>query len=85
MPSPYQPLIASVVCLSLCCSGLHAGAQEFNYDESKVGNHALPELLRTQDGRQVRTTRQWEHTRRSEILSLFAGHVYGRMPGRPSG
>jgi len=63
--------------------GLAASTQDFNYDESKVGSHALPELLRNRDGKKIRDSRQWERTRRPEVHSLFATHVYGRMPGRP--
>jgi len=79
-------LLTAALCgLSLLCNGWAAGAQDFNYDESKVGSHALPELLRSRDGRQVRDSRQWERIRRPEILALFTEHVYGRMPGRPAG
>jgi hypothetical protein len=87
MQVPYLSgcLKGALICLSICFAALPSEAQEFNYDESKVGSHALPELLRTWDGRQVRNTRQWEGVRRPEILSLFARHVYGRMPGRPAG
>jgi hypothetical protein len=77
-------LKAVCICLLVTLTGRHAHAQEFNYNETKVGDYALPELLRSRDGRQVRTSRQWERIRRPEVLSLFAAHVYGRMPGRPT-
>lgn len=77
-------LKAAAICLLVVITGRHAGAQEFNYEESKAGAYTLPALLRSRDGRQIRNSRQWEHVRRPEILTLFAEQVYGRMPGRPS-
>lgn len=53
-----------------------------NYDESKVPDYALPELLRMADGSLVATRAQWEK-RRAEILNLYRENVYGRAPGRP--
>jgi len=55
-----------------------AGAQ--NYDESKVGNFKLPELLITENGKKITTTNQWKNVRRPEILRLFENHVYGQVP-----
>lgn len=51
-----------------------------NYDESKVGSYILPDPLKTQDGKTVSNSKDWEKTRRPEILSLFEDHVYGKMP-----
>ncbi len=51
-----------------------------NYDESKVGDYQLPELLVTRGGETISTTAQWEKTRRPEILKLFEDHVYGQVP-----
>lgn len=51
-----------------------------NYDESKVGEYQLPELLVTKSGQTVSTPEQWENIRRPEILKLFEDHVYGQVP-----
>jgi hypothetical protein len=51
-----------------------------NYDESKVGEYTLPELLITENGQTVSTPEQWENIRRPEILQLFENHVYGQVP-----
>jgi len=51
-----------------------------NYDESKVGEYQLPELLVTKSGQTVSTSEQWENIRRPEILKLFEDHVYGQVP-----
>lgn len=51
-----------------------------NYDESKVGNHPLPELLLCEDGTKVIDSSIWTTKRRPEILDLFATYVYGKFP-----
>lgn len=51
-----------------------------NYDEASVGTYRLPELLKTQDGEKVNTTKEWEKVRRPEILKLFEDNVYGKVP-----
>ncbi len=61
---------------------LAAKQPQFNYDEARVGNHPLPELLAGPGGA-VRTARDWA-PRRAAILELFREHVYGRSPGRPA-
>ena len=61
-----------------------AVAQNENMDESKVNPYSLPELLTASNGKKIQTEKQWEKTRRPEVLALFQQHVYGRIPGRPS-
>jgi hypothetical protein len=51
-----------------------------NYDESKVGNYLLPELLTTQTGKKINSAKEWEQSRRPEILKLFEDNVYGQVP-----
>ena len=53
--------------------------REIQYDEAKVPPYALPDPLRWADGSRVNGTEDWPR-RRSEILRLFEGHVYGRTP-----
>src|SRR5215471_20920570 len=53
-----------------------------NYDESKVGPYTLPNPLIFNDGRPVRSPRDWLK-RRPEILELFAANVYGHNPKSP--
>jgi hypothetical protein len=57
---------------------------DVNYDESRVGNLPLPDLLLAADGSRVADEATWHRTRRGEILELFQTHVYGRSPGRAS-
>jgi hypothetical protein len=58
-------------------------AREVNYDESKVPDYSLPEVLVTQDGKDVTTPAMWRQQRRPEILGLFEQQMYGRAPGKP--
>jgi hypothetical protein len=59
-----------------------AQEEKFNYDESKVPEYTLPELLRMSDGTPVKTVKNWERKRRPEILRLFEKYEYGTMPGK---
>ena len=52
-----------------------------NYDERRVGNVELPDVLASAKGT-VRNPAGWA-ARRAEILDLFREHVYGRSPGKP--
>lgn len=52
----------------------------FNYDESKVPEYVLPDSLIAEDGTPVLSARQWNESRRQEILNLFRDQVYGRRP-----
>ena len=54
------------------------------YDEAKVPHYTLPDLLTTQKGTTVKTVKDWETRRRSEVLALFEEHMYGRSPSRPA-
>ncbi|MDB4582010.1 acetylxylan esterase [Draconibacterium sp.] len=51
-----------------------------NTDESKVRPYTLPEILKTQTGKKIRSTKEWENIRRPEILKLFEDNVYGQVP-----
>ncbi|HTV01785.1 MAG TPA: hypothetical protein VMF13_14655 [Luteitalea sp.] len=51
-----------------------------NTDESKANPYTtIPDPLVFQDGRRVRTAREWAQ-RRGELLELFSREVYGRVP-----
>lgn len=71
----------------LLCTAALASAQTpkpTNYDESKVGNHPLPDPLKFADGTKVADAKAWQAKRRREIFSLFETQVYGRSPARPA-
>lgn len=73
----FSPVL--VILTFLCCQTAVA-QEEVNYDESKVPDYTLPEILETIGGVAVQTVNEWKHLRRPEIVELFAGHVYGDMP-----
>ena len=58
----------------------------YQYDESKVPEYELPDALTLNDGRKVRSIKDWERKRRPELLKLFEENIYGKAPvGKPSG
>ncbi len=66
----------------LLVSSMEANAQnEVIYDESKVPNYELPELLVSDAGKTIGSTEEWETVRRKEILKAFENEVYGKTPG----
>ena len=50
-----------------------------NYDESKIPDYKLPDLLKMNDGTEVSSPEQWP-ARRAEILETITTQEYGRMP-----
>lgn len=53
---------------------------EANYEESKVPDYILPELLITQDGRKIKSPEEWFRLRRPEIMMQFEYQEYGKIP-----
>lgn len=53
---------------------------EFNYDESKVPEYTVPDPLVDSQGQSVANAKQWNGSRRAELLDLFRDQVYGRRP-----
>ena len=59
-----------------------AQSQEFNYDEAKVPDFKLPDVLVAEDGTKITSAEQWNTKRRPEVLELFRRYVYGRTPAK---
>src|SRR5688572_5506187 len=76
-----KELILTFVFL-ICYPSLQAQNIQPNYDEDKVPQYVLPDVLKTTAGKVVRTKNDWEKFRRDEILSLFENNIYGEMPKR---
>ncbi|MBC7572124.1 MAG: acetylxylan esterase [Spirosoma sp.] len=66
--------------LLLLFVALAANSQAQNYDEAKVPSYTLPDALLSLDGKRITTKKQWETSRRPEVLRLFADNVYGQIP-----
>lgn len=73
--------IAAAVLLPLWASAQRAA----HYDESLIEPYTLPDPLRMESGRKVRSIKQWEQKRRKELINLFSKEVYGYVPGKPEG
>lgn len=74
-------IYAAGLALLATWAGLPASfAQEANYDEARVPNFRLPDVLTTESGQQVTTPEQWVGQRRAEVLGLFEEHVFGKLP-----
>jgi len=53
---------------------------EANYEESKVPEYTLPDVLKTSSNKEVKDKMMWEKVRRPEVLKLFEDNIYGQMP-----
>ncbi|WP_411275405.1 prolyl oligopeptidase family serine peptidase [Daejeonella sp.] len=53
---------------------------ESNYDELKVPQYSLPDILLSETKERITSKTSWEKLRRPELLSLFEENVYGKMP-----
>jgi len=71
----------------LCCTIFLLAVLSFNahsqinYDEVKVPEYKLPEMLISSNGKKIQTSEDWINIRRPEIIKLFEEYVYGRVPG----
>jgi hypothetical protein len=53
---------------------------QINYDEVKVPEYKLPEMLISNTGEKIQTSEDWINIRRPEIIKLFEEYVYGKFP-----
>ena len=72
-----RPFILALAPLLVCSPKARA---QVNYDESKVPQYELPDVLLCSDGTRVTTVEEWEQKRRPELLDLFAQQEYGYTP-----
>ena len=70
-----------ILFLSFFISGnTNAQRETTIYDESKVPEYQLPDLLTRFNGRKVKSEKVWDTKRRPEILKVFTDEVYGKVP-----
>lgn len=62
---------------------LSKSRSEFNYYEEKVPAYSLPDLLTSQSGKKISSSRDWTKIRRPELVELFRLNLYGRVPSTP--
>ena len=53
---------------------------EANYDESKVPEYKLPDVLSSFEGNSIITVEEWEEFRRPEIVDFFTQNMFGEVP-----
>lgn len=53
---------------------------EANYDESKVPEYDLPDVLSSFDGKSITTIEDWENLRGPEIVDFFTQNMFGEVP-----
>lgn len=69
-----------ILTLALLLASSAWGQKEVNYDESKVPDYVLPDVLTCNNGKKVTTAREWETLRRPEVMEYFQSLEYGRTP-----
>lgn len=65
-----------------CLSGQNDAAKYENaiHKEQDVPMYELPVLLKTFEGKAVKSVKQWEGKRRPELMAFFAENLYGKIP-----
>ncbi|MDP3914586.1 MAG: acetylxylan esterase [Bacteroidota bacterium] len=58
----------------------NAQRENVNYEESKIPEYKLPDVLTRFNGRKVKSEKVWLKKQRPEILELFTNEVYGKVP-----
>lgn len=56
------------------------GQKQVNYDESLVPAYELPALLKSNQGKEIKSKQAWENIRRPELVETFSDQMYGRTP-----
>lgn len=59
---------------------VNAQRENVIYEESKVPEYKLPDVLTRFNGRKVKSEKVWFNKQRPEILKLFTNKVYGKVP-----
>jgi len=70
-------IVALVIIISL--APLFTNGQGYNYLEINVPEYDLPDLFTNQNGKKITSVKEWESTRKPEILQLMGEHVYGHI------
>jgi len=74
-----------VLTISFICLSIMVEAQkEANYDENAIKPYVLPELLKLDNGKDVKNIKDWEQKRRPELIQLFTEQMFGNVPSTVS-
>lgn len=71
----------TIITLVLFCMSLFTYAQfETNYDESKVPQFEVPQVLTSSTNERIATSQEWLEKRRPELYKFFENKVFGKIP-----
>ncbi len=68
---------------SLVLMFLSVGLKSQTLKESEVPAYVLPSLTTFNNGKDVKTAKDWTNKRRSEIIKLLKKEMYGTLPKKP--
>ncbi|MDB6071133.1 MAG: acetylxylan esterase [Verrucomicrobiales bacterium] len=74
----------SLLLLTCPVNGAEPPAWPINEEESAVPAYVLPELMKSEDGKPVKSVDDWRWKRRPELLRIFEEGMYGKAPARPA-
>ena len=57
--------------------------RDFNYQEEKVPEYTLPDLLISVNGTKIENKEQWHAFRRGEIYDILEKNLFGKIIGEP--
>ena len=63
---------------------VHQTSYGRNYDEANVGEYTVPNPLLGKNGKEIANSREWQASRRGEILRDFRDLMYGHTPQLPT-
>ncbi len=76
-PSAIFPRCGLLLLSSILCQ---ADPADTLYEEAKVPQYELPDLLTAANGSRVASPQDWNQGRRAEVFQLVADHVFGNTP-----
>ncbi|CDE85706.1 probable acetyl xylan esterase [Coraliomargarita sp. CAG:312] len=77
-------ILAAVMFAALAALPLSAQKFKANYDESKIPDYQLPDILQKADGKgQISSSLEWLNFSRPRILSILENEFYGHKLPRP--
>lgn len=74
-----KTLLFTLLFSSLFTVAQTQGLRDTNFIESKVPVYTLPDVLKTNDHKAIKTSEEWE-ANRPALLRLFENNIYGQMP-----
>ncbi len=80
MKRAFGLLVLAVFGMGVSAQAYEGKYLEANYDESRVPEYSLPDVLTSFSGDNIQNVREWEELRRPEIVNFFEQNMYGEVP-----